>query len=520
MTSAVAGFNGWFRAQTARAIDLILARDEHGASFRVQAAFAFVLLIWFSAALVEHPAPEPARLAAWIESYPQLPVALSKPLFILVLVMFHAHVLRHLVLPLFLVWSALRAGAHYVDDLFELKDFGSAQAYMFSALFGLLYDTLEIKDGDVTLESKATTVYKIGGPGYLKIHLGNAALFERVGGMSTICSATYRQFLHGFERLREVIDLRDQIRNRDDMEVYTKDGIAVKATDVQVAFRLWSGKQTRDKDNPYPFDKKAVRQVVYGKSVGAGSHAAPWTDSVAAMASGAITSYIGSRLLKDLIAQKTKVSAIPPSQIDSGSSGYATPEKAVPRAEVPTNTRRPLSLSFYDEKTAQRFKAAGVELIWIGVGTLSTPEDVTQEWINAWHSDIIARIKSSKINLEELKRSARVKVFERLLNDVGDWWLRASSPFHYTPLKKQTASTASAGRGEAAFVDERASGYYVFSQEDERRATDMLNLYVVKLTELRQSLDPKLLPPKTDEAIDYIKKLAGPHIIGDDGDAP
>jgi hypothetical protein len=187
---------------------------------------------------------------------------------------------------------------------------------------------------------------------------------------------------------------------------------------------------------------------------------------------------------------------------------------------VPVNTRRPLSLSFYDEKTAQRFKAAGVELIWIGVGTLSTPEDVTQEWINAWHSDIIARIKSSKTNLEELKRNARVKVFERLLNDVGDWWLRASSPFHYAPSKKQTAGAGSAGRGEAPFGDERASGYYVFSQEDERRAMDMLNLYVVKLTEFRQSLDPKLLPPKTDEAIAYIKKLAGPQIIGDDGDTP
>ena len=525
MTSAVAGFNGWFKTQTGHLVELALARDENGPRFRTQAVLAFLVLIWFGAALVEHPAPDLAQLAVWLEGTPALVIPLVRPFFIVILALIHPHVLRHLVLPIFLLWAGVRAGARYLSDLFELNDLGGAQAYMWSTLFGMFYDVLEIKDGDVTAESKRSTVYKIGGPGYLKIHLGNAALFERVGGTSNICGATHRQFLHGFERLREVVDLRDQIRKRDDMEVYTKDGIAVKATDIQVAFRLWGGKQVRDRDNPYPLDQKAVRRVIYGKSVGADSHSAPWTGAVAGMASGAVTRYIGSRLLKDLISQKTKVGVTPPSQMEVVSSGYATPEKPVPRTDVPANTRRPLSLSFYEEKSAKRFEEAGVELIWIGVGTLNTPEDVTQEWINAWHTDIIARIKSSKTNLEEQKRSGRAKIIERLLSDVSDWWMRniTSTSLALAALsRKSTAGTGAnatiPGKAEPVVLDDRSPGFYILSQEDERRATDMLNLYSMKMRELRQSLDPNALPPKTDEALDYIRKLPGPKIIGDDGD--
>lgn len=524
MTSAAAGFDSWFKTQTGHLVELLLARDENGPHFRTQAVAAFLVLIWFGAALVEHPAPDPARLAAWLEGAPAGVALVVKPFLIVILALIHPHVLRHLVLPIFLLWAGLRAGARYLDDLFELNDFSSAQAYMRSTLFGAFYDVLEVKDGDVTPESKLSPVYKIGGPGYLKIHLGNAALFERVGGTSTICGATQRQFLHGFERLREVVDLRDQIRKRDDMEVYTKDGIAVKATDIQVAFRLRSDKQTRDKDNPYPFDKKAVRRVVYGKAVGA-DRAPRWDESVAAMASGAVTRYIGSRLLKDLIAQKTKVGVTPPGQAEVVSSGHATPEKPVSRAEALANARRALSLSFYEEKTAKRFEEAGVELIWIGVGTLSTPEDVTQEWINAWHADIIARIKSSKINLEEQRRSGRARIIERLLGDVGDWWIlnTTSASFVRSALsRKSTAGTGAnatiLGKAEPVVLDDRSPGFYILSQEDDRRATDMLNLYVMKFQELRQGLDPHLLPPKTDEALAYIGKLPGPKIIGDDGD--
>ena len=516
MTSAVTGLNGWFKTQTERAVELVLARDENGPRFRTQAVLAFLVLIWFAAALVEHPAPDPARLGSFVEGLPPVVALLLRPLFIVILALFNLHVLRHLVLPFFLLWTGIRAGARYLDDLFELKDYGSAQTYMLSSLFGLSYHTLEIKDGDVTPASKKSTVYKIGGPGYLKIHLGNAALFERVGGTSNICGATYRQFLHGFERLREVVDLRDQIRKRDDMEVYTKDGIAVKATDIQVAFRLWSGGQARDKENPYPFDKRAVRRVVYGKAIGADPRNAHWDDAVAAMATGAITSYIGSRLLKDLIAQKTKVSVTPPDQMEAATSGYATPERAIPRAEVPDNPHRSLSLSFYEEKTAKLFENAGVELIWIGVGTLNTPEDVTQEWINAWHTDIIARIKSSKTNLEELKRKERAKALERFLNSIGEWCDHSVFPYFFSPSQKQ--ASGSGAKGGSLSLEERRATFQYFSREDEQRATDMLNLYSMKMQELRQSLDPNALPPKTDEALDYIRKLPGPKIIGDDGD--
>jgi hypothetical protein len=486
---------------------LLLARDEHGASFRAQAALAGLVLIWFGAALVEHPAPDPARLAALLESVPAALAPLAKPFFIVLLALFHLHVLRHLLLPVVVLWFGIRAGARYLSDLFELNDLGGAQAYMWSTLFGMFYDVLEIKDGDVTAESKRSTVYKIGGPGYLKIHLGNVALFERVGGTSTICSATQRQFLHGFERLREVVDLRDQIRKRDDMVVYTKDGFAVKATDVQVAFRLWSGRQPRSPENSYPFDNTAMRRVVYGKSVGAGSRAARWTEALAGMAGGEITRYISSRLLRDLIAQKRKVGVAPPER-----AGDA-------RAESPANTRAPLSLSFYTPEAEARFQKTGVKLIWIGVGTLETPDDVTQEFINAWQTDTTARIKSGEINLQKFQRQAQIKELVDQLTDLSDRWSRLYAKY-YPPLKTAFGSGAAAGKEEPGFASGRSWSF--LSYEDDMLAADMLSMCAIKLQEeLRPHLDPKSLPAKTDDAIVSIKQLSEPKVQGGgDGNKP
>ena len=486
-------------------LDQVLRRDERGPVVRGALVILGLLLIWVSAVLVERPPVELAAVAAGEIS------PLVRALATLQLALTHGSVLRHLVVPVIVIGLGLYAGAVYVDDLFELHDTSLAFQYLLAALFGLSHPWLIIKDGDVEPESKKTTLYRIGGPGYTRVHLGNAALFERPGGESVIYPAVARRFAHGFERLREVIDLRDQIRSPGSMEVYTKDGVPVSAADIQVAFRVWGGEQKRSKSNPYPFDELALRRVVYGRAIGARNSSPNWTDVVAEKARAVVIREISHKLLKELIAEKTKVGVTLPGQAAAVLSGAAIAGPPVSAAGA-ANARKPLSLLFYkDAETIREFQEMSVELIWIGVGTLDTPQDVSEELINVWQADVAARLKSGKFPFEEKKREARAQAIENLLSSVSQWWE------HRLPLAYRRSSSASESRTETAGSSPRS--WYFFAEELPR-ARELLGLYAIKLEEMYEALkkDKLPLPEKTEEAIVYIRQRASrTETIGGDG---
>lgn len=465
------------RAHGRRLLDGLLARDQSGPRFRAQAVAAFFILVWGAAALLERPAPDPSLLAGQ--------PALVRPLAAAALALLSLETLRHLVLPALVVWLGMRAGARYLDDLFELKDPAAAETYLRLALFGGDYPVLEIKDGDVTAESKRSTAYRIGGPGVVKIHLGNAALFERVDGAADVVAATGSHFLHGFETLREVVDLRDQIRLRTDMDVYTRDGLRVKAVDVQVIFRVAGGGRARSQLQPYPFDAGALRRVVYGRAVAAGGLAPAWAEAVAEKASSVVTRHIGGHLLSQLIAQKEKQGIAAPADREAPAARQA------PAAPPPANARQQLSLSLYSEAAAREFAAAGVELIWIGVGTLETPEEVAQELIEAWQADLSARLKGGRYNLEDDERRARAQVLEKFVGEVAEWWRR------FAPSLAAAAPAAPGGPGRALTRDPAA---------DEVR---LIGFFHLKLSELREALAGRAaLPLDVEPALAHVASAA------------
>ncbi len=467
------------RLQWQQFLSGVLARDENGPRFRTQAVVGFFILVWGAAALIERPAPAPELMASLLQGQADLIALFLRPLLTAGYALIQLEVLRHLVLPGIIVALGVNAGARYLDDLFELKDLGAARDYLLLSLFGGPYPVMVIKDGEVTPESRRSTLYRIGGPGYVKIHLGNAALFERVTGASDLYAATAAQFLEGFERLREVVDLRDQIRQRSDMEVYTKDGLRVKAMDIQVLFRIWSNRQPRDQSNPYPYDPVAVRRVIYGKAVGSARQPVLWSEAIAELASSAVTNYIGGRLLRDLIAQKGKIGiptanqAAAQSAITTGQVISSTP---VPPGELPENTRRRLSLTIYSEATAQDFETAGVELVWIDVGTLDTPDEVEQELIDAWQADLIARVKSGRYNLADDTRKAQAQVLEKFAVEVADWWRRTLPGLAGLPVRL--------GEGGAEALLGRRGG----QRETSEDVLKLLTFFRLKLEDLVDEL--------------------------------
>jgi hypothetical protein len=161
------------------------------------------------------------------------------------------------VLPAILgVALALYGGAQYLADLYELETPAIAWRYLLGAVFGLWYPTLSVQSGDLESLDHRNPLLRIGGPGYLILHLGFAAVFETPTGQPRVYGPSRRNpqaqpvFIPGFERLREVIDLRDQLRQLDQVPAVTKDGIEVFARDVQVVFRVSAGER-RSLQQPY-----------------------------------------------------------------------------------------------------------------------------------------------------------------------------------------------------------------------------------------------------------------------------
>lgn len=458
------------RSARARALDLLLGRNRSSPLFRFAAVTAGFMLLLGAALALEYQTLTPASL------------------------------LRHWFLPTVVVVAVLYAGARRLNDLFNLEDSpGSTfrtMEYLWGAIFGLAYDEIEIKDGALTAESKKGRVSAIGGPGLLKIHLGNAALFELVNNASIIYAAKKDQFLHGFERLREeVIDLRDQIRDLGDLPLYTKDGIPVTAVQAQVAFRVYS-QQKRTERNPYPYDPLSVRRLIYGQLAGPGYVTRPWTDVVADLARAEVGRYIGQHQFRELVAQKQKGMLPPPPSSVGDTTSVVQSSPPTSRAAATANPRRELTLSFYTAAFARRCRELGVELIWIGVGTLQTPPDISQELIETWQKEFAELTRLGATTLEHEARAVRRKAWWEFCNHVKEYWYARTRTTTTEPQKPQ-----------------------LLPRSEWPLPFNLVSLYAIKLREIRRASKAPI-EPELDAALEYLDRMGGPNTLGGTANEP
>ncbi len=109
--------------------------------------------------------------------------------------------IRHLLPPLVAFGLAVLLASNYVRDLFDLPDLTTGRRYLLASMFGADLPVINIKGGGYEVAEKGkpgvrqrimadtNPIPKIGGPGYVAIAAGNAALFERVGGPSQVAGA-------------------------------------------------------------------------------------------------------------------------------------------------------------------------------------------------------------------------------------------------------------------------------------------------------------------------------------------
>jgi len=330
------------------------------------------------------------------------PQALS--LAAVILSFFTRQVLRHAIPVVLGVLVALYYGAAYLRELLELPNLQQALKYLTATLFGGDYPRMTISEGKAEVaDPKTNPMLRIGGPGWVDIKIGNAALFERVVGPSSVLGAG-THFIRRFETLREGFDLREIERVRNDVKMMTKDGVPIVINEMRARFRV-RARELRTEANPYPVMTGAIRKAAYSRKVTA-KGLENWPDMVTGAVRGTISDWIAHRRMDELI--------VPPRDGNQ------------PEAAQPQPYRQALHELFKHKNTRQKFAEMGAEIIWVSVGHLRPDPDVDPEidpeadvtGHDKIHAQLIDTWKSSHA-AEAQDEIVDARAYARWLNDTA-----------------------------------------------------------------------------------------------------
>jgi hypothetical protein len=342
---------------------------------------------------------------------------------------FSMRVLRHVIIVLVAYRLAFRHASLYLEDIFELNNIAVADRYISQAAFGRQYNLIVIRDGAVAPESVRSPVFRIGGPGIALLHMENAAVFEKVDGTPHILSSRDPdRLLQSFERLRQVIDLRDQVM---DLNVTgrSRDGILVTARDVRLIFSVSRGrsrpKNRLDYSQPYEFDETAIQNLVFNNS----EH---WAKEVRELIRESFRRFISEHTLTEFLANVSPLEKMTAEVRRSQAAGMQpVPPPGVQPMEISMSPlldvdsdfipRDQLSNLFYDftRSFAQDAEELGVELQWIGLGTWVTPSEIIPEqYLEAWHLSLENHVHGNPDTLKEIRRESRNQELLRMIREV------------------------------------------------------------------------------------------------------
>lgn len=427
----------------------LVITSPRGAAFRRWSLLIIGGFVWAAYAFVQHPyVPNSDPLRSFVE-YPFR-------------ALFAADVFKHVLIGVFVFWFAFRTAAIYLDDIFELKNIRIAERFIRQSAFASQYDVIEIKDGDVAPKGKKSPIFLIGGPGKVRVFLENAVVFEKIGGTPHVIAPTTpnkgeketqnqsrskkilsrssgligslmrfekpesdskndgERVLESFERLRKVIDLRDQVLEIS-VEGRTRDGIPIQAKNMRVIFSVLRDGQESTLTKPYPFNPEAVESLVYEMS------RESWTDAIAAQIKRELGAFIARHTLNEFLAavgrpelkQATKIAAELQVEADRLTGSEQAFEINVP--DPPPFVPRPaISDLFYDYSDfVARVKKKGVELHWIGLGTWAFPSDIIPErHLQAWRISYENLSRGSEAAVAKISEKSQVQQLLAILQDT------------------------------------------------------------------------------------------------------
>jgi hypothetical protein len=206
--------------------------------------------------------------------------------------------------------GVLVTAGQFVNVVFGLKSWWAGFRYAFLCLFGLPgpfpYPYAIITEGGVRERDRGKFLAhrQLGGPGRLIVFNDSAVVLERYGRITRIAGPG-AVFLERFERIREVIDLRPQVKTfpADGAIVVTKDGIQVRA-EITIRFQIKRG-TPKSPEEPYPVDDAALQLAARAHAVRIGPNpgqrmVSNWRDRVQRNVDSTLRDIVAGKTLDEL----------------------------------------------------------------------------------------------------------------------------------------------------------------------------------------------------------------------------
>jgi hypothetical protein len=361
------------------------------------------LYIWFCNILFG--ANTALALAETIHNSSKILGSVPQPFIAFLLVLFFPIAgLKFVIIPVSAAAMALVGGARYLQFLYKFPSLQSSLKYLCAVLFGFFYPKLLIEDGNAIPEDPENWLTRIGGPGYLTIQPGFAVILERLESPSRILSAG-QHYITRFEKIVDVIDLKDQVINLPESQAMTKDRIVMSVKGVFFRYRIAStarmeARNSRLNLEPYPFSVEAVRNLHYNRPV-AVDGLSRWETVVQEMVSGEITDTINENNFSSLAIYN-------PSGVDA-------------REMISNRIRSP--------GFRNKLRRIGTKIVWFDVGNIGLSEEYKIEpIINSWRASWMSKIAATKAlgeaqrtSLQEIgKAEAQAEILKTVVEVITD----------------------------------------------------------------------------------------------------
>ena len=382
-------------------LSLLLGRGRQGARLRLALCMLSLFSYWILLVLLMDSPSAGKAINAKVGFVLSLVAQLGR-------VFFSSRVLRHLLPVIAGCWLAFRIASHYMDSQYDIGSHAISAHTLRLAMFGGRYETLEIRDGDWAKIPSHHPLLRIGGPGFLNMRLGFVGLVETIDGTIQI-HGPGQIFIRGGERLIDVIDLRDQSRSIHRLRALTRDGIEIRADDVQMVYHVYSGDQPRGRKNPFPCEPDAIWRLFHHQPVTSPGHQT-WDRNLEDLIQSEISRFVLEHTLQDLLA----MSADP-------QTGTVQPDAEAQRSTSFHIPQRLLTQRFLSPAVQRRLRKAGITLQWIRIGKweISHPSADSQSVTSLLpiRQDMLrAGMHSSAFALEGIRQEYRSAHMKQILS--------------------------------------------------------------------------------------------------------
>ncbi len=277
--------------------------------------------------------------------------------FLSVLELFSPRVLRHFIPLVTGLYLARVAISRFLESFYDLADQPAAKSLLNRLLARGIPSTSigSLNHQNFKEQLKSNTQLHVGGPGYLYIESGAAAITEHNGRFKRVLSSG-NHALARFEYPVAVVDIRPQERDIPNIRMMTSGGIDL-TVDVSVIFQIGRDGRQPSKQQQFPFDHDSARKAAYAETIIDGGNEIAW-DTITMFATAAeLRKLVAESQLDDLI--HTRQSGI-------------HPHPQLKRAM--TQRLKPV------------LREIGVEILESQLGRFELPPPVVQKNINYWQN--------------------------------------------------------------------------------------------------------------------------------------